>query len=122
MSGCRGFAMSLEAAFSLTLLLIAGTALPAFSPPENAAPDFFLCSDAALALAKSGSFSGTGQQLQAMLDEMHSLSGMCFSEGSIASAGCALQKNPQKEKTAFTVPYCSAGAVGKKTVSCWREN
>jgi len=116
----KGFLMSLEAAFALTLLLIAGSALPAFSQPKNAAPDFFLCSDAALALVKSDAFSDGS--LQARLDSMHALSGMCFSSGAAVSSGCAIAAQAGGEKLSFSVPSYQGGALRKLAVYCWREN
>ena len=118
-NGKAGFLMSLEAAFSLTLLLIAATALPAFSQPENTAPEFFLCSDAALALVKGGSFADSS--LQANLTDRHSLSGTCVSAEGRFSRGCSSPR-PQSGKTAITVPFYRAGAVGKATIYCWHEN
>jgi hypothetical protein len=122
----KGFLMSLEAAFALTLLLFAATALPAFSQPKNTAPDFFLCSDATLLLVKSGAF--TDGSLQAKINEMHSLSGMCFSvhdlAGDISAKDC--DSSSAKEKTAITVPVWSSGIphgfVQKAAVYCWRDN
>ena len=111
-----GFLMSLEAAFSLTLLLIALAALPVFSAQKNTAPDFFLCSDAALSLAKSGAFSNGG--LQGSLDGMHDLAGMCFSAGSLVSAGCSYAS--EGGKTAFSIPAFDGTELTEATVQCWR--
>lgn len=111
-----GFLMSLEAAFSLTLLLIALAALPAFQAHKNPAPDFFLCSDAALALAKSGAFSSGS--LQDSLNGMHDLSGMCFSAGSSSSAGCSLAA--PGEKISISIPAFDGTALEEATVFCWR--
>lgn len=111
-----GFLMSLEAAFSLTLLLIALSVLPAFQAQKNPAPDFFLCSDAALSLAKSGAFSSG--KLQDSLNSMHDLSGMCFSAASIPSAGCP--SGAKGEKISFSIPAFDGTALKEATVSCWR--
>ena len=111
-----GFLMSLEAAFSLTLLLIALAALPVFSAQKNTAPDFFLCSDAALSLAKSGAFSNGG--LQGRLDGMHDLAGMCFSAGSLSSAGCS--RDTEGEKISLSIPAFDGTELKEATVSCWR--
>lgn len=111
-----GFLMSLEAAFSLTLLFAAAYALPAFQPHRNAAPDFFLCSDAALALAKSGALSSG--ELQGALDSMHGLSGMCFSSGSLSSAGCFA--DDEGEKISLSLPAFDGTQVREAALSCWR--
>jgi len=121
----RGFLMTLEAAFSLTLLIIAAAALPAFLPQKNSAPDFFLCTDAAAALANSGAFSdATGLQLQGQVNSMHALSGMCV-EASVPlgrqASSCAKAKEG-KEKTQLTVPVFDGNFVQNAGVSCWFES
>ncbi|MCX6772255.1 MAG: hypothetical protein NTV88_00595 [Candidatus Micrarchaeota archaeon] len=94
--------------------------LPAFSQPKNNAPDFFLCSDATLLLVKSGAF--TDGSLQTRLDDMHSMSGMCFSSGAALSSGCSSTAPAGKDSLAITVPYYSGGTVSKAAVFCWRDN
>ena len=115
---------SSAAAFALTLLLIAATALPAFSQPKNSAPDFFLCSDAALALVRGGAFADGS--LQAKVDEMHSLSAMCIRAESASFQPVSSCTSQPKEATAFSLPVWSSGmpsgSVQKVRVYCWREN
>lgn len=116
----RGFLMSLEAAFSLALLIIAVSALPAFHPQKNPAPGFFLCSDAALALAKDGAFSDpSGMKLRGKVRQMERLSGMCIeAEALLAHAASSCAFVP-REKTILSLPVHQDGLLLQARVSCW---
>lgn len=116
----KGFAMTLEAACSLLLLVFSLGLLQYFSLPEPDAPDFFLCSDAALLLAKTGSFSDA-TLLSQNVKEAASLSGMCISASArelFAPSGCL---GEEKEKFAFSFPVWSGGTVHSARVWCWRQ-
>ena len=105
-----GFAMTLEAACSLLLLAFSLSLLPYFALPAPDAPDFFLCSDAALLLAKTSSFSDASL-LSHNVVEMEALSGMCISaesSGASAQSGCA---GEGAERHSFSLPFWGGGRV-----------
>ena len=112
----RGFLMSLEAAFSLSLLVIAASALPAFRLEKSEAPSFFLCTDAALALARSGAFSDGS--VQEKVDSMAGLSGTCIDAEGISSSAQECVAQP-REKTSLTVPVFNGISVQNAEISCW---
>jgi len=108
--------MSLEAAFSLSLVAVALLALPLFSKPQNEAQDFFLCSDAALSLVRLGSFAG---RLQGDVAQMESLSGLCIEVSGDFSAASSCSPAAQ-ERIVLTIPVSSGDSVHEAEVSCWR--
>ena len=110
----RGFLMSLEAAASLALIFISLAALPLFEIKVGTENDFFLCSDAAVALLKSGALSGASARQQ--INEAASLSGMCIEAGGASSCGY-----DGEGRLAFTFPIWRDGRVQPSTVSCWRQ-
>ena len=114
----KGFLMSLEAAFSLALLVIAASALPAFRMEKSEAPSFFLCTDAALALAKSGAFSdgSVGQKVNVMEE----LSGMCIDADGISSSAQECRAEP-REKTTVTIPVFNGASMQDSKISCWQK-
>ena len=116
----RGFLMSLEAAASLLLVMVALSALPLFSARAGREGDFFLCSDAAVALAKSSAFSSAAA-LHEEVEQAASISGMCLSaeSGAISSSSCS-QPPAQTEAYAFSFPVWSGREMGSATVSCWK--
>lgn len=110
----RGFAMSLEAAASLLLLAAALSALPLFEVKSGSEPDFFLCSDAAMVLLKSGALSGDAQPQ--VLYEASQLSGLCLEYGDASSC-----QYGGEEKFSFTFAIWRKGSLQNATVSCWRH-
>ena len=116
----RGFLMSLEAAASLLLVMVALSALPLFSARAGREGDFFLCSDAAVALAKSSAFSGASA-LQEGVERAASLSGICLSAGSGVLSSSSCSQDARSEVYAFSFPVWSGGAMGSARVYCWRR-
>lgn len=115
----NGFVLSLEAASSLALLLIAASALALFSFQEANAGDFYACSDAALLLSKSHAFSdGT---LGERVAQVHSLTGMCAvaSSPAASSSSCGGARDAT-EKFSFTMPVWQQGGLRSAKVECWR--
>jgi len=122
-SHCAGFVMSLEAACSLLLLLAAASMLAMFSlqsfPRPSQVQDFFLCTDAAAVLAKSG-FSGEGA-LQNIRSAAN-LSNLCIdSSGAFGdlSSGCIYSG---AERYSFTFPVWQEGSLLNATVFCWKAD
>ena len=115
--GCvrpKGFLMSLEAAASLLLVLIALSTLALFEVKQGHEGDFFLCSDAAVALVKTGAFSGG--HLREAVEEASGISGLCISAGGQSSCSYGGQ-----EKYSFSMPVWSGLGVQSAEVSCWRR-
>ena len=112
--------MSLEAVSSLLLLVVALAALPLFQAKAGHEGDFFLCSDAAVALAKSSAFFGASA-LQEGVAQAASLSGMCLSAGSGAISSSTCGQGASSEVYAFSFPVWSGGAMGSARVYCWRR-
>ena len=110
----QGFLMSLEAAASLVLIAISLAALPLFEIRGGQENDFFLCSDAAVVLLKSGALSGAGVQQQ--INEAATLSGVCIEANGASSCGYN-----GEDRFAFTFPVWKDGRVQQSTVSCWRQ-
>ncbi len=113
----KGFAMSLEALCSIILLLAAASAMGAFHFAPSHAPDFYLCSDAAVFLSRQGVPSSG---LQAQVDEISILSGRCvsFESGKTHVSSCE-DSQAADERLAFTIIALEDGEVGEATVSCW---
>lgn len=114
-----GFLMSLEAAASLILLAISLNALQLFEIGEGQEGEFYLCSDAALALSKTNAFSGQAL-LEGKTSEAADVSGLCiFSEADSFSAGNCGAPPDGLEVNAFSFPAWSEGKVATARVYCW---
>jgi len=114
----RAFLMLLEAASCILLLLFAASFLRLFYLRHASAADFFICSDAALVLAKSHAFSdGT---LQQKVEDASLRSGLCISAESPqqSSSSC---KGGAPERYSFSIPIWQGGAVQSAQVGCWRQ-
>ena len=115
----EGFLMSLEAACSLFLLIISLSLFPAPSLQKGSAHDFFLCSDAAVVLLKSGAFSSQAA-LGEKTGQASGLSGMCISASSPgASASSCTGRGAQE--FSFSFPIWQHGSLSQAEVSCWRQ-
>ena len=113
----KGFAMSLEALCSVLLLMVAASAMEAFSFPPQKASDFYLCSDAALFLSKLSS-----SDLQAQVDTLSRLSGRCISfESEKSRASSCDGAQIANERLAFTIAVFEEGSAGTAQVSCWLQ-
>ncbi len=110
----KGFLMSLEAAASLLLVLVALSTLALFEVKQGHEGDFFLCSDAAVALVKTGAFSGG--RLHLAVEEAYGISGLCISAGGEGSCSYGGQ-----ERYSFSMPVWSGTEVQSAEVSCWRQ-
>ena len=114
----RGFVMTTEAMLSLVFLSLAFSSLLLFSFPKHDSEAFYLCSDAAIVLAKTGAFSQGS--LGRATEELSDLSGMCIR----AKTGFA---GPQPcigaqagEKLALEIPVWGGTEASKATVFCSR--
>ncbi len=116
-----GFLMSLEAALSLVLLLMALQALALYQPKQQEAGGFFLCNDAAIVLVKTGSFSDQSG-LEGGIKKISSLAGECVEASSPSASASSCPGTPahSAEKLSFSFPVWQGSAVETATVSCWR--
>jgi hypothetical protein len=115
--GKNAFLASFEAASAILLLFVAASAIPLYQFQKSHAQEFFLCSDAAILVSKSGDFSHGSLLLQAQ--EIKELSSTCLSlqiagEGPVSS--CELEKG---EVFSFTFPVWSEG-LQELRLKCWR--
>ena len=113
------FLFSLEAAFSLTLVIVASAYLLAFAPQKESAGEFLACSDAAGALAEMRAFSSQ-EKLQAAVNEAGTLLGMCVeaeSEGASASS-CTPGEGGSGEKYSFSFPVWVEGKLKNARAAC----
>jgi hypothetical protein len=114
-----GFAMTVEAAFSFLLLFLAASALLLFRLPKHDSQAFYLCSDAAIVLAKSSAFSGS---LQESLGQASRLSGLCLRaevEGA-AFSSCPEGKSEGRERISLEIPVWGGLYVENAKISCTR--
>lgn len=120
------FLFSLEAAFSLTLAIIAATYLFAFAPQQEETSAFLACSDAARVLAQSHAFSSQGR-LDAAVSEAGALLRMCVeaeTDGGELKAGSCNEEAGAADGAgnvlSFSFPAWSGGRLQDARVSCWQ--
>jgi len=113
------FLFSLEAAFSLTLFLVAPAYLLAFSPQEEDAGKILACSDAAGALSGIRAFSSQ-DALDAAVEEAGALTGACVEaeSGGIGASSCGTGRGKTGEKYSFSFPIWKNGRVENARVEC----
>ena len=116
----HAFIFSLEAAFSLTLVIIASAYLLAFAPQRESAGEFLACSDAAGALVELRAFS-TQEKLQAAVSEAGALLRTCVeAEGAgLRASSC---EEGAGEKYSFSFPIWKDGRVEEARVGCHQMN
>ncbi len=114
----RGFVMTTEAMLSLVFLSLAFSSLFLFNLPRHDSEAFYLCSDAAVVLAKSGAFSSGS--LDSATDALSGISGMCIraKQGIAGSQPCIGAQ--AGEKLALEIPVWDGVALSKATVFCSR--
>jgi len=114
----RGFAFSLEAAFSILLAVMALAFLPAFSVQSEEVGEYLACADAARALSQTHAFS-LQERLRAGVDEAGGLLGICIEAevlaGGMGAGSCA---NTGGETVSFSMPVWSGGRLQNARVSC----
>ncbi len=115
----RGFLFSLEAAFSITLAIVAAACLPAFAMHEESPGNYLACSDAAGVLAKSGAFASQ-EKLQAAVDEAGELLGMCIEAESAGMGASSCDESRQGSVLSFAFPVWSGGKLQNARVACWQ--
>lgn len=118
----RGFAMTTEAMFAMLLVALAASTLFLFNFQKHDSAAFYLCSDAAIVLSKSGAFSPLGN-LQGKASEISGLTGMCIrvkNSGWGADTFECNNKQEGDEKFSFEIPAWNGLAVEKAAVSCSR--
>ena len=115
------FLFSLEAAFSLTLVIVASAHLLAFLPPKENVGEFLACSDVAGVLAESRAFSSQ-ETLQMAVDEASGLLGACLeADGAgLTAASCDTIAGGNGEKYSFSFPIWKDGQVQGARVGCHR--
>jgi hypothetical protein len=113
----RAFLFSLEAAFSLTLAIVASAYLLAFAPQKEGAGEILACSDAAGALLEMRAFAGQ-ERLQAAVSEAGALLGACIeAEGAGWHAGkCG--SGASGDKISFSFPVWAGGKLQNARVAC----
>jgi len=112
------FLFSLEAAFSLTLVLVASAYLLAFSPQKEDAGKFLACSDAAGVFIEMRAFSSQ-DALNASVSEAGALMGACLDaeSGGLGASSCAAGGGTG-EKYSFSFPIWKNGRVENAGVEC----
>jgi len=117
----RAFVFSLEAAFSLTLAVIASSCLLAYGPQEESAGEFLACSDAAGALVELRAFSSQ-ENLQAAVLEAGALLRTCVEAESngVGASSCEGGAKGSGEKYSFTFPVWKGGRVENARAGCRR--
>jgi hypothetical protein len=115
----HAFLFSLEAAFSLTLVLVAAAYLFAFAPQKENAGEFLACSDAAGALAELRAFSQR-ERLQAEVSGAGALLHTCVEAGSagLGASSCKEGAGAAGEKYSFSFPVWKDGRVENAQVGC----
>ena len=123
MKSLRAFIFSLEAAFSLTLLVAASAYLLAFSQPRETAGEFLACSDIAGALAGQRAFSSQ-ESLDGAVLEAGRLSGACIeAQGAgLRASSCGGDGGSGAEKYSFSFPAWKGGHVQEVSVGCRAED
>ena len=113
------FLFSIEAAFSLTLVVVAAAYLFAFAPEKESAGEFLACSDAAGALLELRSFS-TQETLQAAVNESGDILHMCVEADSadVGASSCEEGEGKAYEKYSFSFPVWKDGRVENARVGC----
>ena len=117
------FLFSLEAAFSLTLVLVAAAYLYAFAPQKENAGEFLACSDAASALSELRAFS-TQEALDAAVNESGERLDICVDAETVglSSSACKRSENATGEKYSFSYPVWKDGRVRNARVWCYRRD
>ena len=117
------FLFSLEAAFSLTLALVAMACLLAFAPQKERAGEFLACSDAASALLELRAFS-TQEAMDAAVNESGELLDICVEAetASLTSSACKSMEDAEGEKYSFSYPVWKDGRVRNARVGCYRRD
>ncbi len=118
----RGFAMTTEAMFALLAVALAASTLLLFNFQKHDSGTFYLCSDAAIVLAKSGAFS-QGGGLQEKVSKLSGLSGMCIRVKSSGAGMDAFECNGKREggeKFSLEIPVWTGFGVEKAVISCSR--
>ncbi|MEM4633535.1 MAG: hypothetical protein QW275_00065 [Candidatus Anstonellaceae archaeon] len=109
----KGFALSIEAAFSLLLLALATSTIHFFHFASQEASDYYLCTDAAILL------SGASEEgLDDYAQKLSSESGLCISaklNSRNAPSGCI---GKGKEAFAFSIPFWSKERVERLEIHC----
>ena len=113
------FLFSLEAAFSLTLVIVASAYLLAFAPQKEGAGEFLACSDAAEALAELRAFSSQ-EALGASVGQASHLSGACIEAGgaNLHASSCEGGVGSAGEKYSFSFPVWKDGRVENAQAGC----
>ena len=120
MKTSRAFMFSMEAAFALTLVIVAAAYLPAFTPQKENAGEFLACSDVAGVLAKARAFSSQ-EALNASVGEAGQLSGACIeADGAgLNASSCQGKGTGGGEKYSFSFPVWKEGKVQTARVGCY---
>ena len=116
----RAFMFSLEAAFALTLVIIAAAYLPAFVPQKESAGEFLACSDVAGVLAKARAFSSQ-ESLDASVREAGRLTGACIdADGAgMHASSCEAGNEGRGGKYSFSFPIWKDGRVQEARAGCY---
>ena len=117
------FLFSLEAAFSLTLVIVAAAYLFAFAQEKESAGEFLACADVAGALSELRAFS-TQESLQAKVNMAGGLLGTCVEAESsgMSASSCEAGRDGVGEKYSFSFPIWKDGSVKNARVRCYQMN
>lgn len=113
------FIFSLEAAFSLTLVVVAAAYLFAFAQPKEDAGEFLICSDIAGALSEARAFSSQ-EALAAAVDEAGALSGVYVeADGAgFRASSCPEEDAAGGQTYSFSYPVWAGGRLQEAQVKC----
>ena len=115
----KGFVMSVEAMFSLLFISLAVSSLALFNFQRHDSGLFYLCSDAAAVIAKTGDFSPAGN-IESLSRGMSGLSGVCIGiEGDFGRAHpCADAQGA--DTVSVSIPVWDGVKISKARISCSR--
>ncbi|MFA6490218.1 MAG: hypothetical protein WCT52_06120 [Candidatus Micrarchaeia archaeon] len=114
----RGFVMSAEAMFALLFLSFAASSLFLFNFQRYDAEAFYLCSDAAIVLARTGAFSHGS--LDDAAEELSALSGMCIKAQTDSLSPRPCPGAQAGEKISLTIPIWDGSQATTARITCSR--
>ena len=119
MSNCRAFLFSLEAAFSLTMAVVAAAYLLAFAPQKEGAGEFLACSDAAGSLLELRAFAAQGKLQEAVVDAGALLNACVEAESAgMGASSCSAGEGATGGKYSFSFPVWKGGRVENARAGC----
>lgn len=116
----RGFVMSAEAMFAMLFFSLAISSLFLFNFQRHDAEAFYLCSDAAIVLAKTGAFSSP-DSLEGATEELSGLSGMCIRAQTDSFSPSPCPGAQADDKISLSIPAWDGSQATTAKVICSRQ-